>query len=60
MKKASGTSASLTLPIAIDGTLSLLLLRGHLTIPWSTGYTYWPAVLLVVPFTMLGAPLGAK
>ncbi len=61
MKKASGTSASFTLPIAIVGTLSFLLLSGNQTaIPWSTGYVYWPAVLLVAPFTMLGAPLGAK
>lgn len=61
MKKASGTSASFTLPIAIIGTLSFLLLSGHQTsLPWSTGYVYWPAVLLVAPFTMLGAPLGAK
>ncbi|ABW28780.1 sulfite exporter TauE/SafE family protein [Acaryochloris marina] len=61
MKKASGTSASFTLPIAIVGTLSFLLLSGNQTaIPWSTGYVYWPAVLLVAPFTMLGAPIGAK
>lgn len=61
MKKASGTSASFTLPIAIVGTLSFLLLSGNQTsIPWSTGYVYWPAVLLVAPFTMLGAPFGAK
>ncbi|WP_255800724.1 sulfite exporter TauE/SafE family protein [Acaryochloris sp. 'Moss Beach'] len=61
MKKASGTSASFTLPIAIVGTLSFLLLSGTQTdIPWSTGYVYWPAVLLVAPFTILGAPVGAK
>lgn len=61
MKKASGTSASFTLPIAIVGTLSFLLLSGNQTsLPWATGYVYWPAVLLVAPFTILGAPLGAK
>jgi len=61
MKKASGTSASFTLPIALVGTLSFLLLSGNqASLPWSTGYVYWPAVLLVAPFTMLGAPLGAK
>lgn len=51
----------LTLPIAIVGTLSFALLSGTQTaIPWSTGYVYWPAVLLVALFTMLGAPLGPK
>ena len=61
MSQASGTSASFTLPISIIGTLSFMLLGGtENTIPWSTGYLYWPAFLLVAPFTMLGAPLGAK
>ena len=61
MNKASGTSASFTLPISIIGTMSFMLLSSAETaIPWSTGYIYWPAVLMVAPFTMLGAPLGAK
>lgn len=61
MPKASGTSASFTLPIAIIGTLSFMLLSGNQElIPWSTGYIYWPAVALVAPLTMLGAPIGAQ
>ena len=61
MSKASGTSASFTLPIAIVGTLSFLLFSpGYADIPWTTGYIYWPAVALVAPFTMIGAPIGTK
>lgn len=61
MSKASGTSASFTLPVAIVGTLSFLLLSpGYTDISWSTGYIYWPAVALVAPFTMIGAPIGTQ
>ena len=61
MNHATGTSASFTLPIALVGTASFILLSGQQdVIPWATGYVYWPAVALVAPFTMLGAPLGAK
>ena len=61
MNKVSGTSASFTLPIALMGTAAFLFLSPHYdTIPWSTGYIYWPAFLLVAPFTMIGAPIGAK
>jgi uncharacterized membrane protein YfcA len=59
MSQASGTSASFTLPIALVGTLSCWMLTlPAADIPWSTGTIYWPAVALVAPFTMLGAPLG--
>ncbi|MEO0988316.1 MAG: sulfite exporter TauE/SafE family protein [Cyanobacteria bacterium J06639_14] len=61
MNQASGTSASFTLPIALVGTLSGLLLTVPAeSIPLSTGSIYWPAVALVAPFTMLGAPLGTQ
>ena len=61
MSKASGTSASFTLPIAIVGTLSFLVFsQGYTDISWATGYIYWPAVALVAPFTMLGAPIGTR
>lgn len=59
VSQASGTSASFTLPIALVGTLTYLLTAGQVdAIPWATGYIYWPAVALVAPFTMLGAPWG--
>lgn len=59
MSQASGTSASFTLPIALVGTLSCLTLRTELAqIPLATGTIYWPAIALVAPFTILGAPVG--
>lgn len=61
MSKASGTSASFTFPIAIVGTVSSLLLTTHNNmVPLATGTIYWPAVALVAPFTMMGAPLGTR
>ncbi|MGF1603098.1 MAG: sulfite exporter TauE/SafE family protein [Thermosynechococcaceae cyanobacterium] len=61
MNQASGTSASFTLPIAITGTLSFLFWSHNPEIiPWSTGYVYWPAVAMVAPLTMIGAPIGAQ
>ncbi|MEM6452340.1 MAG: sulfite exporter TauE/SafE family protein [Cyanobacteria bacterium P01_D01_bin.105] len=59
MTHASGTSAAFTLPIAITGTLAFgLFAPTDAQIHWSTGYIYWPAIALVAPFTVLGAPLG--
>lgn len=60
MSQASGTSASLTLPIALVGTATCWLLPETTGLPWSTGYIYWPAVVMVAPFTVLGAPLGTR
>jgi uncharacterized protein len=59
VSQASGTSASFTLPIALVGTLACLMTRGQgEVILGATGSVYWPAVILVAPFTVLGAPLG--
>lgn len=61
MAQASGTSASFTLPIAIIGTASCLwLVPPEIGVAGVTGTVYWPAVALVAPFTILGAPIGAK
>jgi uncharacterized protein len=61
MKEASGTSASFTLPISLVGALVFgLLAPTFAEVTWSTGYIYWPAVAMVAPFTMLGAPLGTQ
>jgi len=61
MSQASGTSASFTLPIAIVGTVSSLLFTvAAQPLALTTGTVYWPAVALVAPFTMIGAPLGTR
>lgn len=59
-RQVAGTSASFTLPVAVMGTISFALLGWRAsTVPFATGYVYWPAFLLVAPFTVLTAPLGA-
>lgn len=61
MTEVAGTSASFSLPISILGTFSLGLLAASQTdFPLTIGYIYWPAVLLIAPFTMFGATLGTK
>jgi uncharacterized membrane protein YfcA len=61
MGQASGTSASFSLPIALIGTMTCLtLVPPGGSFPGTWGTIYWPAVLLVAPFTMLGAPLGTR
>ncbi len=62
IKKATGTSASFTLPISIFGTLSFIIM-GHIMgchINNTFGFVYWPAVLCIAPCSILFAPLGAK
>jgi len=65
MRKASGTSAACTLPIAIVGTITFIFTgmhadAGHL----QSGYVYWPAFIGIVIgsalFVPVGAALGAK
>jgi uncharacterized membrane protein YfcA len=61
MGQASGTSAAFTFPIALIGTASCLwLVPPEIGVTGVTGTVYWPAVALVAPFTMLGAPIGAQ
>ena len=62
IQTAIGTSAAVGLPIAIAGAI------GYVINGWSTqglpsaalGYVYLPALLLMAPFSILTAPLGAK
>ncbi len=62
LPRAIGTSAAVGLPIAIAGAI------GYVINGWSTqglpsaalGYVYLPALLLMAPFSILTAPLGAK
>lgn len=60
MRHAVGTSAACGLPIAIAGTLSYIVAGWNDSPTWSTGYVYWPAVLAIVPTSLLFAPVGAK
>jgi len=61
MKKAGGTSAGCTLPIAILGTIVFMLQsHAHMALPYSTGYIYWPALIGMGVMSALFAPFGAK
>ncbi len=66
MHKAAGVSASLIVPVALIGALNFMLLgvRDHVHFMHSTGYLYWPAILLTVIggaiFAPLGTALGAR
>jgi uncharacterized membrane protein YfcA len=62
LRQAVGTSAACGLPIAIAGAI------GYMVVGWdraglpaaSTGFVYWPAVLLMLLASMPTAPLGAR
>lgn len=61
MRKAVATSSACGLPIALAGTLSFVITGwGMDGLPaGSTGYVYWPAMLLIVFTSTLFAPVGA-
>lgn len=60
LRKASGTSAICTLPIAIVGSIGFLITGWNNSLPYSLGYIYWPAFLCVAAMTVICAPIGAK
>ncbi|MCB1931178.1 sulfite exporter TauE/SafE family protein [Accumulibacter sp.] len=62
VQHAIGTSAAVGFPIAIGGSLGYIFNGwGHPGLPeWSLGYVYLPALLWLVPSSMLVAPLGAR
>ncbi len=59
MIKAVGTTAWVTLFVAILGAATFAVIGGHVTVSWTTGYIYWPAVLSVVPCSVLMTRWGA-
>jgi uncharacterized membrane protein YfcA len=61
VQKAIGTSSAVGCPIAIGGTLGYIYNGWHEAMPpGSLGYVFLPALLWMVPFSMLAAPLGAR
>jgi uncharacterized membrane protein YfcA len=61
IKQAAGTSVALTVPVSLIGTISVMILGlGVVKMPWTTGYVYWPAVLVVGLSSMVFAWVGAK
>lgn len=59
IKKAVGTSAAVGIPISVAGALGYLA-QDNLGVPHSTGFVYWPAMLLVASASFVFAPLGAR
>jgi uncharacterized membrane protein YfcA len=62
VQNAIGTSSAVGCPIAIGGTLGYICngWNNPLLPPNSLGYVFLPALLWMVPFSMLAAPLGAR
>ena len=62
LRRAIGTAAAVGLPIAMAGTLGYAIqgLRVEGLPPYSVGFVYLPAMVLVVATSMLAAPLGAR
>ena len=62
VQKAIGTSAAVGFPIAVGGSLGYIYNGwSHAALPsGSLGYVYLPALLWMIPFSMLAAPLGAR
>jgi uncharacterized membrane protein YfcA len=60
--QAIGTSAAIGFPIAIAGALGYVINNLNATglPPYSVGYVYLPALLFIVCFSVLTAPLGAR
>ena len=60
-RQIPGTTSACTLVVAIIGTIGFILTGWKITtIPYSTGYIYWPAVLSVAIGSMLFVPVGVK
>ncbi|MCF6775766.1 sulfite exporter TauE/SafE family protein [Thiotrichales bacterium 19X7-9] len=62
MRKAAGTSSFFSLIVSITGAIIFIILGylDHIDLKFATGYVYWPAVLLIIPFAIITAPLGVK
>ena len=62
MSESAGTSSASTVPLALVGGISFMVtgwIHG-VSLSWSTGYIYWPAVLVIGIMGVLFAPLGVK
>lgn len=62
MTDAAGTSTASTAPLAMVGAISFMMIgwSENVSIPWATGYVYWPAVLVVGIMGVIFAPIGVR
>ncbi|PVV05579.1 MAG: hypothetical protein B6D77_19025 [gamma proteobacterium symbiont of Ctena orbiculata] len=61
MKRAVATSCACGLPIALSGAISFVVVGWGVEglPPFSSGYVYWPVVLIIIITSSLFAPAGA-
>lgn len=61
IRKIAAISNLCSLTVALLGSIAFMITGYHetTTIPHTTGYVYWPAVLLIGLFSSITAPLGA-
>lgn len=62
IRQAIGTSAAISLPVAIGGTIGYIASGSHAAglPPFSLGYVYLPALFWVAVASVITAPLGAR
>lgn len=62
MHQAIATSAAVSLPVALAGTIGFLIGGlGAVDLPeYSSGYVYWPAFFGIIVASVITAPFGAK
>ncbi len=62
IRKAVGTSAACTFPVALSGAAGFMLAGREMPgLPmYATGFIYWPAVAGIALGSVLAVPLGAK
>ena len=62
MSESAATSSASMVPLSLMAAISFMVLGDvqHIHIAWSTGYIFWPAVILIGFMGILFAPLGVK
>lgn len=62
MSESAATSSASMVPLSLIAAVSFMVLGDvqHIHFAWSTGYIFWPAVILIGCMGIVFAPLGAK
>lgn len=62
MSESAATSSASMIPLALMAAVSFMVLGDiqHVDLAWSTGYIFWPAVVIIGFSGILCAPFGAK
>lgn len=62
MPEAAGTSSASIVPVSLIAGINFMFTgeMQHIAVAWSTGYVYWPAVIVISCLGIIFAPLGVK